>query len=219
MVYGLAKKGAGLLQGKLALPFKRFDWSGKNKVTRLFLEHALLISDVMVAIEHAVRQHTNVRLLRVDDLATSPTRTPFQWKVEIDRNRLLGVIPDYVFGLEYLKPSSAPKRVWFCLEADRGTMPILRGNPNLSSFRRKLMAYAATWSQRIHERLGIERFRVLTVTTHPDRLPSMKRACQSQPRGHGLFLLTTADALRNEPDILTHAWQLCWEGRTSTLID
>jgi hypothetical protein len=54
--------------------------------------------------------------------------------------------------------------VHFFLEADRGTMPVVRSGLTQTSFYRKLIAYEATWTQKIHQRhLGIHRFRVLTV--------------------------------------------------------
>ena len=189
---------------------------------RLFLDHALLISDVMVAVELACRQHPNLRLLSTEDIklpAGTRKRDPFQWTVNLGRGRDCGVIPDRVFGLESHDKSGRKNRVWFCLEADRGTMPITRSNPNLSSFQRKLVAYAATWTQGIHQRLGITRFRVLTVTTSRERLESMHTACRSLPRGHGLFLFTDAAALNQAPDILTHPWRQCHTDRTTSLLD
>ena len=52
MVYGLGKKGGALLKDDFDLPFPDLNWSEKNRaIGRLFLEHALLISDVMVALE------------------------------------------------------------------------------------------------------------------------------------------------------------------------
>ena len=35
----------------------QLDWKQKNHVGRLFLEHALLVSDIMVAVELACRKH------------------------------------------------------------------------------------------------------------------------------------------------------------------
>src|SRR5882724_498719 len=65
LVYGIGSKGASLLRRELAA--SRIDWQAKNRsVGRVFLEHALLTADVMVAIELASRQG-RARLLSVDE--------------------------------------------------------------------------------------------------------------------------------------------------------
>lgn len=223
MVYGLGNKGAALLKRELALPFHRLDWPKKHSVGRLFLDHALLISDVMVAVKLACRQHPNIRLLSPEDIKL-PTgtrkRDPFQWTVNLGRGRDCGVIPDCVFGLESHDKSGRKNRVWFCLEADRGTMPVVRDNLEQSSIHRKLVTYAATWEQNLHrKRFGWQRYRVLTVTSKPERVASMQQAVRSLKGGHGLFLFTDAAALNQAPNILTHPWQLCRGDRTTSLLD
>jgi len=57
MVYGLGPTGAAILKRELNLPFHRLDWERKKirKVKRLFLEHALMTADIMVAFELACR--------------------------------------------------------------------------------------------------------------------------------------------------------------------
>ena len=123
----------------------------------------------MVAVELACRNQKDVRLLTTEDLHISKMREPFQWNVNINQRQKCGVIPDQVFGLEF-----NDQRCWYFLEADRGTMPVTRGNLNQTSFYRKLLAYEATWTQNIHRRdFGIHRFRVLTVTSNPERIATM----------------------------------------------
>jgi hypothetical protein len=141
-------------------------------------------------------------------------REPFQWKVNIGDRQKCGVIPDRVFGLEV-----NGKRCWYFLEADRGTMPITRGNLDQTSFQRKLLAYEATWSQNLHRtRFGWQRFRVLTVTTISQRVQGIKQACQGLVRGHGLFLFLDAATLAKHGDILTIPWQTCQPDNTVTLL-
>src|SRR5580704_16910013 len=55
MAYGLGNKGAAWLKRELSLPFHQLDWKRKNCVGRLFLEHALLVSDIMIALELSSR--------------------------------------------------------------------------------------------------------------------------------------------------------------------
>src|ERR1041385_5309615 len=55
IVYGLGAKGAALL-GEHGDGFRPKDWGMKNRsVGRIFLEHALLVSDVMVTVELGCR--------------------------------------------------------------------------------------------------------------------------------------------------------------------
>src|ERR1035437_2626380 len=154
MVYGLSKKGRKLLERELGVTGS---WSEKNHdIGRMFLEHALLVSDVMVSLELACRKHDGIKLLYEDQLALRSERQPFQWRVKTPGGIKLGVIPDRVFALEYTDQNAQPQRVYFFLEADRGTMPVVRSRLTQTSFYRKLLAYEATWTQKIHQRhLGI----------------------------------------------------------------
>jgi len=209
MVYGLGHTGAALLKRELNLPFHRLDWSAKNQeVKRLFLEHSLLTTDVMVAFELACRQHGGVRLISADELLlpaeTRRHREPFSWHVIAKQQLKLGVQPDRIFALEF--PDHT--RAYFFLEADRATMPVIRPNFEKSSFYRKLLAYEATWIQNIHRtRFGFNRFRVLTVTTSTERVKHLIEACRQLERGQGLFLFTDLASLMAHGDILTLQWK------------
>ena len=106
MVYGLGNKGGALLKQELGVAFRERHWGEKNRsVGRIFLEHALLVSDVMVTIELACREVGRIRLLTEDELplpgGSSRERQSFQWKVNINSRLKLGVIPDRVFALEF----------------------------------------------------------------------------------------------------------------------
>jgi hypothetical protein len=209
MAYGLGYKGAGWLKRELSLPYNKLDWKRKNHVGRLFLEHALLISDIMVAIEVACQNRVDVRLLAPDE-----RRGLFQWSVGIGHSAKCGVIPDRVFGLEF-----NGQRCWFFLEADRATMPVMRGNLDRTSFYRKLLAYEATWRQDIHRsRFGWQRFRVLTVTTDSERVREMVKACQQLKQGRGLFLFTNAKTLQQHSDFFALRWWTARADETTELL-
>jgi hypothetical protein len=213
IAYGLGNKGAAWLKHELALPYNKLDWKQKSYVGRLFLEHALMVSDIMVALELACRNRPDIRLLSAEDLKIPKMREPFQWQVDIGQRQKIGVIPDRVFGLEY-----NGEQCWYFLEADRGTMPITRGTFDQTSFQRKLLAYEATWSQNLHRtRFGWQRFRVLTVTTNTQRVQGIKEACQSLTHGHGLFLFLDAAAFSKDGNILTIPWQTCRPEKTEAL--
>ena len=211
IAYGLGNKSGSLLQ--LHLP----SWGEKNRaVGRMYLAHALLVSDVMVALELACRQR-GIRLLHEDEL-NLPVEAPLHWRVKIRDGTKLGVIPDRVFALEYKDHNGQVQRVYYFLEADRGTMPVVREKLAQSSFYRKLLAYEATWANKVHQRhLGIHRFRVLTVTTSSARVKSLLDACSRLQRGHGLFLFADESVLHR--DLLSAVWQCGKDGSLTALVD
>jgi len=213
MVYGLGGKGGKLLERELGITV-----SGEGNddgVGRIFLEHAILVSDVMVTLELACRKSGGIRLLYEDHLALQS----FQWRVKVrDHGVTLGVVPDRIFALEYKDHAGEMQRVYFFLEADRGTMPVVRSGLAQTSFYRKLIAYEATWTQKIHQRkLGIHRFRVLTVTTNAMRVTSLLEACSRLKRGHGLFLFADRTVLEKDP--FSPVWQCGKSAKVSALLD
>jgi hypothetical protein len=132
IVYGLGSKGAATLKQELGKSFRQLRWGGKNgSVGRIFLEHALLISDVMVAIELACRQ-AGIRLLIDEKLplqnAIRGKRQPWKWYVKVTSRLKLGIVPDRVFALEFPDRSGKPIRAFFFLEARRERQRISRFN-------------------------------------------------------------------------------------------
>jgi len=215
IVYGLGNKGARLLAGnETSRP--GLDWTERNQSTKqLHLQHTLLISDVMVALERACAQRTDVRLVREDELAARVRlRDPFRWTVNV-RGQRLGLRPDKVFGLEN---TATGAKTFYFLEADRSTMPVVRPNLSQSSFRRKLLVYEATWTQDVHRsRFGFHRFRVLTVTNSAERVKHLTEAARQLERGHGLFLFADMDCFDSRADLLALEWRTATGDRSSLL--
>ena len=224
MVYGIGNKGATLLRDEAGIDLPELDWSQKNRgIGRLFLEHALLISDVMVSLEIACRLSGRIRLLVDEDLPLPEEARGrnelFQWNVKLNGQTRLGLIPDHVFALEFLDQPAERNRTFYFLEADRGTMPITRRSLRQTSFHRKLVAYEATWKQKLHQsRFGFPRFRVLTVTTSAARAKNLANVASRLEGGHGLFLFTHAEALRAHPDPLSLLWETPHAGETESLL-
>jgi len=215
IAYGLGNKGGALLRREFGITVNADEWSGKNNaVGRVYLEHALLVSEATVSLELACRKR-GVQLLHEDQLELPQ---PFQWWVKIAGGTKLGVIPDAVFALEYTDQSGQMQQAHFFLEADRGTMPVVRKGLAQTSFFRKLLAYEATWVNKVHQRhLGIQRFRVLTVTTIPARVNTLLDACSQLQRGHGLFLFADKSVL--EKDFFSPVWRNGKTGELSPLLD
>lgn len=219
IIYGLGRKSQACLKQEFNVDFREVSLGEKNrKVGRIFLEHALLVSDVMVAIELAVQKHAGIRLLYEDELGLHSEQGPFQWRVMVQGGVGLGVVPDRVFALEHSGENGQPERVHFFLEADRGTMPVVRSGLTQTSFYRKLIAYEATWTQKIHQRrLGIHRFRVLTITTVAARVTSLLEACSRLKRGHGLFLFADRTVLEKDP--FAAVWRRGKSSDTAGILD
>ncbi len=211
LVYGLGSRGAALLK-------QEGRWGEKNRaIGRIFLEHALLVSDVMVALELACR-NAEVRLLTEEELSRNESRS-FHWQVNL-QGLAVGIVPDRVFALEFSAAGGQRERAYFFLEADRGTMPVVRKNLLQTSFHRKLLAYEATWEQSLHRtRFGFHRFRVLTVTNSPARVQSLVKACSEVARGRGLFLFADRGVLER-PDLLSgKIWQTGNPGESGGILD
>jgi hypothetical protein len=216
IIYGLGTNGAQLLKTDLDAMFRDAPWDEENgSVKRVFLEHALLVSDIMVSLELACREK-GIRLLTEMDLAK--TNEPFRWKMNLGGQKF-SVTPDRVFALEFTGSDGNARRSYFFLEADRGTMPVTRRTLSQTSFYRKLLAYEATWAANIHEKqFGFHRFRVLTVTTNAVRVNSLIEACSKLKTGHGLFLFADITILNSSQNILNHVCRTGRLGQTTTLM-
>ena len=226
MVYALANRGARLLAERGDLSPVGSDWSRRNEAAgRPFIEHQLEIMDFYVALQMATRGRQDVALIRPDELVgafpTPPTtRDPFALRVKLTEGGAvhdLGLVPDLVFGLRFPDGS----RRCFLVEIDRGTMPVMRSDTRQTSFARKMRVYLAAYAARLHERhFGWKNFRVLTVTSEPTRIQSMRDALRGMAAapnpGLGLFWFALRDELRASGP-LPHAWH-DGAGRSVSLI-
>jgi hypothetical protein len=214
LVYALGNRGAEVLEAEGVARPRGIRWDTKNRnVSRVFLHHTLAVAEVMVAFEVACRNREGVRFIPPEEvLAGAPEETrrlrlPFRWQVDIRQDskaHRLGVEPDRVFGLEFHGAPENRRRALFFLEADRGTMPIMRKGLAQTSFLRKLLAYQETWRQGLHKKnLGIPNFRVLTVATSKERVANLVAACQSLPGGGLRLFLFTDDENIDYGNILT----------------
>ena len=214
-IYALGNAGARILAELDDVDAPKVDWTDKNRdATRPFIRHALLVADVLVGLELATRDHPTIELIEPPlILARSPLETqramnPWKWHAKVPWNQethSVALVPDRVFGLQF---SDTRKRAYFFLEADRGTMPISRSTLNQSSMQKKFLAYLAGHRAKHHtERYGIGSFRVLTVTTSPERTANMIANVKviTGGRGSNLFLFTDADALRSADNVLALA--------------
>ena len=216
MVYALGNKGAAVLAEIHGGTAPKVDWTDKNRTARRpFIEHTLLIADVMVAVEIAVRARPDVRLMEPAEIlarAPEPTRrSKSPWRLTARLSvagipREIGIIPDKAFGLDF---TAERKRSYFFLEADRATMPVHRASLDQTSFVRKLLTYWQAYRAAEHTRqLGIGNFRVLTVTSSRERVASMVAALREVSGGMAsyMFLFAAHADLTATSDILDMEW-------------
>ena len=222
MVYGLGNRGAYLLQQISGAQRPRLDWSAKNQSAKpLYLQHTLMVADVMVALERACQENDKVRLIEAPELAARIPSSTFQWQVQVNHDGetdRLGIVPDKVFALHFSDRPPGRDIAYFFLEADRATMPVVRSTIRRTSFFQKMLAYYETWRQQLHTTLfDFHRFRVLTVTTTPLRARNILAANQSfnDGKGSGLFLVTDANTVTSGPNFLTLPF---WSGRNGEIV-
>ena len=223
MVYGLGTRGAEVLSENGTTSI---DWTDKNRsVGRPFINHTLLVADVMVAATCVTRAHSDVLLIDTPQLIKGDRHgRNHPLKLTADtlvrgKRRELSLVPDAFFGFDF---TALRKRSFFLLEADNGTMPIVRGDLEQTSFAKKLMTYLAGGGQanRFGQHLGVGNFRVLTVTTSMERVASILEALKTLTNGSGSaqFLFIDRSSLLACPDLLQLVW-INGKGTRARLID
>ncbi|MDO9556890.1 MAG: replication-relaxation family protein [Coriobacteriia bacterium] len=99
-VYAIDRLGAELVAGHHEVPVARINWRRKhNRVEYFFLEHTVGVAEVNVAMQLALRERDDVRLLtwkREAFIHREKVADPEEW------DRKLSLIPDAFFGLEGL---------------------------------------------------------------------------------------------------------------------
>jgi hypothetical protein len=217
IVYALGNKGAAILTELDGIARANVDWTDKNRTAgRAFIEHTLMVADFMIALEIAIRRRSDVRLIQpADILAAAPAETrhaknPWNLRASVSPAGIthdIGIIPDKVFGLDF---TIARKRSYFFVEADRATMPVTRSHPRQTSFNQKILGYLAGGGVRNAHgtHLGIGNFRVLTITTSPQRMETMWDAQKAATKGDGSrqFLFIDHAKLKACEDVLALEW-------------
>jgi len=227
-VYGIGNKGADLLNAEFDLPRANVDHTQKNRTLGpRFIEHTLLVADIMVAIILASRAREGVRYVSQEEILEewAPEKArkrrfkvggrPFQWRVKFRHDGKTfrkSIEPDHVFALE-LDNRMEP----FFLEADRQNMPVVSGNMNRSSILKKQLQYWASWQKTgvgevanlYEQHFGIPDIRTLFVLSTGYRGDKrLNRCLEANKRfrggaGTGLFLFVNTETLLEAEDVLT----------------
>lgn len=201
---------AGKISELVYAPRKTVSGKKWKRVSSLFLAHALAVSDAVISIEAACRTYGLRFVTELEILETIPDATDsshLQWQVTIKNgkvNERVGVIPDATFAIEH-NTTTSPRRFFYFLEVDRGTMPLRRKCLRISSIYRKVLAYTQTRRKRIlKDRHGIPGFQVLFVSARENRLKQIARECReaSSTSYPSTFLFASCQELRT-PDALS----------------
>jgi hypothetical protein len=196
MVHGLGDRSH-----VLAAEIPDLEWATKGRdLKRPYIEHALMVADIMVAIEIAARHREDLEFVAAESLLPMKTRPDHShpWKLSADlvagrEHHSVTLIPDAVFAL---RCRATGRYACFFLEADRGTMPVERADLAQTSIRRKLLAYQAALKARQHlDRFAFHNLRILTVTTGAERLQSMIGALNTVTHGIATGRFLFADHL------------------------
>ena len=215
MVYGLGSRGAGTLRQKFDLPFERMDWETKNKTAgRVFLDHALMTSELLIAFEVACRASDGrVRYISAEEIekefsASGPQRGEMhRWRTT-SGSKQESLIPDGLFVLEYADETAGRNRRLCFIEADRGTMPLVRSRSIASCVERKLQLYGKLWKQgQFTGRLPVSRVQVFIVTESAPRITNMLAAFGKLQTGRGLFHFGDVESLRRAASALDYPWK------------
>jgi len=169
MIYELSTKGLALLESKNQLPQRTTTLSRRIRSGNIQFVHAMMIVDALVSVEHEAIANPDLRFVCVDEiLARAPESTrnapnPLSVPITIQPNAAFPkikspwkthVIPDALYGIEYLIDGEKRYRFW-ALECEN-TSPTWRSSPRHSSLARKRVAYdALIKSQAFKEHWGI----------------------------------------------------------------
>jgi hypothetical protein len=227
-VYGIGNEGADLLNAEFDLPRANVDHTQKNKsLGPRFIEHTLLVADIMIAVILACRAREDVRYISWEEIleewAPDATRKqrfqvggrPFRWRVKFrhdGKTYRKSIEPDHMFGLGLPED----REEFFFLEADRQNMPVESRNMNRSSIFKKQLQYWESWQKtafnetNLYERhFGIPNIRTLFVLSTGYRGDKrLNRCLEANKRfqegsGTGLFLFANTETLLEADDVLT----------------
>ena len=196
-IYGLTRKGASLLR-QHGEDVRRRLLDGIDKVRGAgwrFIEHTVAIAEFWVALELAARNREDLRILERSEILEDAPKSKRDRLVRLEASvRIAGVlkrnsvVPDALFGLRM----NDEKESFFMVEIDRGEMPVERfKNTQRTYFSKKMLTYyEANRQQRHVHDLGLDNFRVLTVTTDRRRVDKMLETLDAitEGRGSNMFL-------------------------------
>jgi hypothetical protein len=195
MVYGLGTKAAELLFADKDEREAKLKQIENNRQTSFpYIAHALMISQFHAALRLACEK-TNGKVELTRWYQGQELRDILKL-----RGEKIALVPDAMATLKY-----GGGGYWFFLEADRSSMPN-------DKFLQKLKIYWQ-WKRekRYEQRLGITRFRVLTLTISDKRKQNLRltaKEADEQRRGSNMFLFLSEKefSLKNPEVLFSPLW-------------
>ena len=206
LVYCVTAAGLALIgsERREALGLGKMSWALKqNEGMRAFMEHTLAIADMSVGLDVAIRKRRELERFSEAALRASMIETrrnsPRPWGLKVRyRGEELSTICDLAFAVGHRE---ARRRYNFLAEIDLGHMPVERADLSRTSIMRKLIGYAKVYEDGLHRsELGWKNFRVLILTTSPERVRSCITAAKARfgtASVGRLFLFATLDVARD----------------------
>lgn len=211
-IYRLARKGAEIVAADLGVPEKKLAYWGNREdkdhrdshVSFLFLEHALKINDVRIAVSIAARKAGYQVEKWLDDTTLKSQEMKDYVALPVGQGtRKVAVIPDAYFAL-----NMGTRRAHFLLELDRATMTRQR-------WAIRILAYLTyIGSGKYTTRYQTRSLRILTVTTTEQRLMNLKETTR-KTGGGDLFWFTTSDQISASSVFFDPIWRLANDERDS----
>lgn len=187
-VYFLGKAGAAFLIEEIGVEPQLLDWKlTDNNVTWLYLSHLLATNDVRAAISQAVQARSWTIETWLDDRALKKAEYDYvQIPDAQGRRHQAAVVPDGYFVL-----SDGTYLYHHFLEVDRGTMTGKATSGESRDWARKVRIYLEYYrTGSFQKRYKTRSFRMITVTTTPARLTTLKRVTE-ETGGQSRFWFTT----------------------------
>jgi hypothetical protein len=137
--------------------------------------HSLMVCDILASIEIGIRADPQLRLISWEEILAkmpsagasrdNPLELPCQVAFTFPRSKTTHrsskpLIPDAVFGLEYMPTKSFR---FFALEADRNHEPVMRNNLSQTSYLRKILQYREIAKGAYKTQWGLPNLLVLNV--------------------------------------------------------
>lgn len=183
-------------------------------------QHSLMVSCITASIELACNERDDVNYIPQSKILARADKS-LRWTTEIcdpdsGASYEKDLLPDAVFGLEYLTPDGTRYR-FYALEADRATEPLRSAEIHRKSFLRHLLQYEDyIESAGYREHLNLTApMMVLNVTTSEERAQRMLGLTKELfPRGNSYQLFRTWGAFgaayappRPEFRLINESWR------------
>ena len=213
VVYELGKGARQVLSDKGIVTDDRRTWL-RDTPHRQF-EHSVMICEILASIELSMLGRSDLRFIPWPEiLAKAPVSTqhrndPFCMRVTMpDAGETVAIVPDGVFGIEYQDANRKLYR-FFALEADRGTMPIVRSKGRQTSYLGKIEAYREIVAQQVYKtQLGLPNLLVLTITTsEPRKSEIMRRLGEQAVDSASLLFKAIGSTAAPAPQLLAEPWE------------